>query len=269
MSEERDFKILRLILFMCLMLLIVELSPISAALFSGSMFELVATAVFFLTFILMYAVTAGFVSWEGGSGIGELGVDIDDSTINHIIIGAIAGSAASFLVVVIASVFGGDLRPLDQITGDLIAAEIMITAPTAFFEELAHRGYILPRMESLVGKGGAIILSSIFFSFMHFSWWTKPAVTPALVAIFFFNIFLGGVVLSYSYYLSGRKLWIPIAFHFMWNMIAYLLFPHFPNELVNNPMLYQIEWGVTTVFGFMFGIFVIWNLYLVLGKKKE
>ena len=42
------------------------------------------------------------------------------------------------------------------------------------------------------------------------------------------NMFLGGVVLSLSYYLSGEKLWVPIGFHFGWNIMGYLLFASSP-----------------------------------------
>ncbi|MHA1768847.1 MAG: lysostaphin resistance A-like protein [Candidatus Thorarchaeota archaeon] len=269
MSDDRETRVLKIVLFMFLMLLIVEMSPVASALFSGSLFDLIATGVFFLTFVLMYSITAGFVKWDGGRSISELGMEWEDSTVVHIIIGAIAGSAASLLVVSIASVLGGQLRPLDQITGDLIAAEILITAPTAVFEELVHRGYILTHLETLIGRPQAIIIGSCFFSFLHFSWWMEPGVTPALILIFSFNMFLGGVVLSISYYLSGRRLWIPIAFHFMWNMFAYLLFPSFPRDSVTAPWLFQIEWGLTTILAFLFGLSLIWSLYMSLGRNKN
>jgi hypothetical protein len=55
----------------------------------------------------------------------------------------------------------------------------------------------------------------------------------------------------------------------MWNMIAYLMFPNFPNETVTNPGLFQIEWGLTTILGFLFGLSLIWSLYIALGQQKE
>ena len=145
-------------------------------------------------------------------------------------------------------------------------SEIIITAPTALFEELAHRGYILPKMEGVAGKNRAILISSFFFSCLHFTWWATPGVPLHLILIFIFNIFLGGVVLSLSYYWSNRNLWVPIAFHFAWNMVGYIMFPTYPREPVVTPEIFQFEWGLTTIVGFLFGLSLIYSL--LLNKKK-
>ncbi|MHA1908495.1 MAG: CPBP family intramembrane glutamic endopeptidase, partial [Candidatus Thorarchaeota archaeon] len=183
-------------------------------------------------------------------------------------VGLLAGALASALVVIIAWAFGGDLRPSLEITGDLIASEIIITVPTAFFEELAYRGYLMPRMAKLWGRGKGIIISSLFFSLLHFAWWAPLGSVPIhLVILFTFNIMLGGIVLSLSYFMSGEKLWVPIGFHFSWNMIAYILFPTYPRVSVNLPEIFQIEWGITTILGFLFGLSVLW--IFLQQKKKE
>ncbi len=266
MKSDPVHDALKVILFMAFMLLIVEISPIVSGLFSGELFELMATAAFFGTFFLMYIVTDIFARSEGSS-IGKLGIAFDETAIPHIIIGTIAGTVAASIVILFAIFFGGQLRPVEQMTADLLASEIIITAPTAVFEELAHRGYILPHIETIVGKAPAIIISSIFFSFLHFSWWATPGFPLHLILIFSFNLFLGGVVLSLSYYWSGRKLWVPIAFHFAWNMLAYIIFPVFPREPVLLPEIFQIEWGITTIIGFLIGLSIIWGLLYT--KKKE
>lgn len=258
--------ILKIILYMAFMLIIVEISPIISALFTGELFELMATAAFFGTFFLMYIVTDLFARSEGSS-IGKLGMDFNETAFPHIIIGAVAGTIAASIVVLFALIFGGQLRPPEQITADLLASEIIITAPTAVFEELAHRGYILPHIENIAGKAPAIIISSIFFSLLHFSWWATPGFPLHLILIFTFNIFLGGVVLSLSYYWSGRKLWVPIAFHFAWNMLAYIVFPVFPRESVLLPEIFQIEWGITTIVGFLIGLSIIWGILSTIKKE--
>jgi len=267
MKEDRQIKWLKLILFMAITVLIFLMSPIVSILFTGDLLQLVGTLVFFLTFILLYGFTWAFVKWDGGRDVSELGFVIDDAdAISHVAIGAIAAIAASVLVIVFAVVGGGQLRPFDQITADLIMNQIIITAPTAVFEELAHRGYILTRLEDLTGRRSAIFLGSIFFSLGHFSWWASPGFPIHLIILFSINLFLGGVLLSLSYFWSGKKLWVPISFHFVWNMIAYLLFPRFPNGTVIMPEIFQIEWGVTTIIGFLFGISLLWG---ILGSKKK
>ena len=267
MTDDQQTRWLRLILFMIAIFLIVLMAPVAYMLFTGDLLAIVATLVFFGTFIFMYAVTWAFVRWEGGGSIEELGVTVDKRFGPHISIGAIAGALGATLVVVVAFFFGGQLRPFDQITVDLIINEIIITAPTAFFEELTHRGYILTRMEDLTGRRAAIFLSSIFFSLLHFSWWVTPGFPVHLAILFTFNMFLGGVVLSFSYYWSGRRLWVPIAFHFMWNMVAYLLFPTDPLT-VTQPEIFQIEWGIVSIVGFLFGLSLLWS-FLAADKNKE
>ena len=265
MKRDPVYEALKVILFMAFMLMIVEISPVISGLFTGELFELMATAAFFGTFVLMYLVTDIFARSEGSS-IGKLGMEFDDSAVPHIIIGTIAGTIAASIVIMIAFFFGGQLRPVEQMTADLLVSEIIITAPTAVFEELAHRGYILPHIEALAGKTPAIIISSIFFSALHFSWWAEPGFPLHLILIFSFNIFLGGVLLSLSYYWSGRKLWVPIAFHFAWNMLAYIIFPVYPRDPVLLPEIFQIEWGITTIIGFLIGLSIIYGL---LGSRKK
>ncbi|MHA1963041.1 MAG: CPBP family intramembrane glutamic endopeptidase [Candidatus Thorarchaeota archaeon] len=254
MTNDQQTQWLRLILFMFVMFLIV-------------LVQSVAALVVFLGFILIYTITWAFVRWEGGESIAELGLDVDNRFGPHISIGAIAGALAVALVAAIAFFFGGQLRPFNEITGDLIINVILNAALFSFFEELSHRGYILTRMENLAGRRVAIIFSSMFFSLLHFSWWAPAGFNIPLIALFTFNMFLGGVVLSLSYYWSGRRLWVPITFHFMWNIIAYIMFPSFPTEAVVQPEIFQIEWGVTTIVGFLFGLSILWS-FLSSEKKK-
>jgi len=268
MKTDRQIDFLKVILFMALMLLIVEMSPILTSFFTGDMYLLVGTLTFFATFFFMYLIIEGFVHWDGKT-ITKLGLKFDEKIVPHIVIGAIAGVLAAAVVVILAFVFGADLRSLQQIDADLITSEIIITTPTALFEELAHRGYILTKLDILIGRTNAILISSVFFSLLHFTWWTFPSVNLLLIVIFSFNIFLGGIVLSLSYYWSGQRLWVPIAFHFAWNMLAYILFPEFPRVAVVLPEIFQIEWGITTIFGFLVGLSLLYGLLKTKKKEKE
>jgi len=269
MNKTDDARVLRVIAFTGIMLLIVMMSPIITAPFVGTeLYGLVGTSLFFLTFGLFYFTVYVFVKWEGGSSISELGADIEDKQLfPHISIGLLAGAIGAGIVVLIAALLGGDLRPPSQITADLITSEIIITVPTAFFEELAYRGYMMPRMVDLWGKGKGIMISSLVFGLLHFGWWAPLGSVPLhLVLIFTLNLTLGGIILSLSYFMSGKKLWVPIGFHFAWNMIAYLLFPVYPREYVYLPEVFQIEWGLTSIIGFVVGLSVIW-LFIDMRKK--
>ena len=251
-------RLVRVVLFSLVMLIVVELSPlVTGPLYGSDLYALVGTLLFFVTFALMYFAAALFVRWEGGKSVKELGLTIDSKTMPSMIVGGVSGLVAAGFVVFVALIFGGQLRPVSDITSDLLANEIIVTVPVAVFEELCYRGYLLSRMAELWGLSGGLILSSLVFSLLHFNWWLPLGSVPyPLVAIFTFNLFLGGMVLGSSYYLSGNRLWAPIAFHFVWNMIAYVLFPVYPQDLVVAPELFQIEWGITTIPGFLLGLSV-------------
>jgi membrane protease YdiL (CAAX protease family) len=252
MSESESIAWLRIILFMVAMFVIGLSAPIANI----------------LIFLFMYIVTWAFILWEGGKSVVELGLDFDDRVGPHLGIGAIAAALAAALVAAIAFFFGGQLRPFNEISGDLIFNVVLNAILFSFFEELTHRGYILTRVENLAGRKIAIILSSLFFSVLHYSWWAPAGFDVILIVLFTFNIFLGGVVLSLSYYWSGKRLWAPISFHFMWNVLAYTLFPSFPQEPVIQPEIFQIEWGITTIIGFLFGLMILWS-YLAAKRNKE
>ncbi|MFW9908093.1 MAG: lysostaphin resistance A-like protein [Candidatus Thorarchaeota archaeon] len=271
MTTQSDLRTLRVLLFTGIMFLLVLMSPLLTAPFAGTeMYGLVGTALFFLNFGLIYIIVLVFLRLEGRPSLSEVGFEIEDSRmIPHLAIGAVAGTLAAGLVVLIAMVFGGNLRPIDQVTVDLIVGEIVITAPTAIFEEIAYRGYMMPRMVDIWGKGSGILIGSLFFSLFHFGWWVPLGSVPLVpVLIFILNLTIGGILLSLSYYWSDKRLWVPIGFHFMWNMLAYILFPVYPRETVVLPEIFQIEWGVTTIVGFLFGLSIIWMLITQYGRKR-
>lgn len=252
MTDDQQTQWLRLILFMTVMFLL----TLSAELLN----------IFY--FFLMFIVTWAFVQWEGSGSIAKLGLDIDNRSGFRFIIGVLAAVFSVGLVTAIALFFGGQLRPTSEITADWMFVVITNAVLFSFIEELTHRGYILTRAEKLVGRGLAIVLSSLFFSVLHFSWWGLAGFNMLLIFIFSLNMFLGGVVLSFSYYWAGRSLWAPIGFHFMWNVLAYTLFPSFPEIPVIRPEIFQIEWGLTTIIGFLFALSILWG-FLATRQNKE
>jgi membrane protease YdiL (CAAX protease family) len=252
MTDDQQTQWLRLILFMTAMFLLTLVGPL--------------LDIFYI--FLMFIVTWVFVEWEGSGSIVELGLDVDKQFSFRFVIGVLAAVFSVGLVTAIAIFFGGQLRPTSGITAELMIRVITNAALFSFIEELTHRGYILTRAEKLVGRGLAIVLSSVFFSVLHFSWWGVVGFNILLIFLFSLNMFLGGVVLSISYYWSGRSLWAPIGFHFMWNVLAYTLFPSFPETPVIQPEIFQIEWGLTTIIGFLFALSILWG-FLATRKNKE
>ncbi len=260
----------RVVLFTLCLLAMMIFSYATGFLFSAEVRDLVATVVFFAVYGLMYVLVVVFVKWEQRGSVTDLGLQQGPETMSHLVIGALSGAAAALLVYAVALVFGGQLRPVDQITLDLVASEVIITMPVAVLEELAYRGYLLTRLTEAWGRSSGLVLSSLLFSVLHFGWWLPlGTVTADLIVLFSFNLFLGGLVLGLSYYASGERLWVAIAFHFAWNILAYVLFPIFPAEPVSMPAVFQIEWGVTTIAGFIFGLSVLWSLLHLVSSQKS
>ncbi|MHA1770239.1 MAG: lysostaphin resistance A-like protein [Candidatus Thorarchaeota archaeon] len=261
---------IRIILFVTLMLIYLEFSDLLPKMVPAELYGLTATLSFFATIFLMYITVVVFLEWDGDKSISTLGLQTDSKTTHQILIGGLLGTAGAIVVILFALVFGGQLRPPSQITEDLILNEIIITSIVSFVEELAYRGYLLTRMERLWGRNYAILGSSLIFSLLHFGWWTPLGVIPLhLIILFTLNIFLGGVVLSFSYYVSGRRLWAPLGFHFMWNILAYVIFPVFPRDSVVRPEIFQIEWGVTTVVGFLLSLSLVYVLVPFVASKSK
>lgn len=263
---------IRVLLF-SLALLLIHLLHETISIMTSSMDamtrSLIGTVQFFGLYLLMYLAVILFMRWERSGDVTSLGLQTDDKTIHHLIIGLVAGTVAAALVYIVALLFGGDIRPASEVTGDLIANQIIFTIPVALFEEIVYRGYLTTRMEKVIGRTFAILGTSTLFALLHFSWWLPLGSIPFhLILIFNFNLFLGGVVLSYSYYWSGKRLWVPIAFHYAWNIVAFVMFPVYPIEPVNMVEIFQIEWGITTVFGFLFGLSLVWVLLKEVLKNK-
>jgi len=232
-------------------------------------YESVRGQLAWLTFPLKFFAVLQFVKQEGGDSVTELGLETDKNTWPHLVIGGIAGGAAAALVFLIALAFGGQVASPSSFAEELVLSVIIIAIPVSFFEELCHRGYMMTRMVELWGRGKGIAISSLVFALLHFSWWVPLGSVPLhLVILFTLNLFVGGAVLSLGYFYSNERLWVPIGFHFAWNIIAFIAFPVYPRNPVINPEIFQIEWGITTVLGFLFGLSIVW-LLLKRGREKR
>ncbi|NWF96726.1 MAG: CPBP family intramembrane metalloprotease [Candidatus Thorarchaeota archaeon] len=268
MSDDRRARVTRVTLFALLMVAIVALPVFGSALFAGEDAEVVGSILALCTFPLMYLALVYFLGQERRKGFSSLGLTLTPNTVHSLIIGALSGLVASSVVFLLALTFGGQTRPVSEITADLIISEIVITALVAGLEELSYRGYMMTRMAELWGKGRAILLSSAVFSLVHFSWWLPwGTVSAELVLMFSINLFLGGCVLGAAYYLSGSAIWASIGFHYMWNIVAYVMFPVYPTTPVAAPIIFQIEWGVTTVLGFAAGLGLMYLLFRTIDSS--
>ncbi len=89
----------------------------------------------------------------------------------------------------------------------LMVTILVLSAP--FIEEVIFRGILFGRLANAGKFWLAIVLSSLLFALLHF--------VPFAVVTFF----LLGALLAYVYH-TTKRLWAPIAIHFMINSLALL-----------------------------------------------
>ena len=81
--------------------------------------------------------------------------------------------------------------------------------PAAAAEEIIFRGYVLQTLMAWRGWGLGLVVSSLSFGLAHF-------LNPDFGVLAFLNIALAGVAFGLMYRVT-RRLWLPMAGHFMWN----------------------------------------------------
>ncbi len=258
MKDPKIVRRLRVLLFLIGLLGIVALPTVVSMLVPNEVGPVAEELAALAGLPMMFILLSLFLRWESHSSFESVGLRTNGKLTRLIAVGAFSGVCASLFVFFIAVLFGGTTRTVDTIDADIVAGLLFLTIFVAVLEELCYRGYLMTRMAEIWGTQQAVIASSIVFAIAHFNWWIPlGSVSGELILMFSVNMFIGGVVLGLSYYLAGKSLWVAISFHYTWNIIAYLLFPIFPTTEVISPVLFQIEWGVTTVPGLLLGLLLI------------
>ena len=117
--------------------------------------------------------------------------------------------------IVMANITGipqqADLSGYDFLQGNpgmLAVSLAAIYFVSSFGEEVVYRGFLINRMQGLLGGGKgavwiAVIVSSLVFGLAHYGWGTVGMVQTAFM----------GLALALSYLLFRRNLWILVAAH--------------------------------------------------------
>lgn len=83
--------------------------------------------------------------------------------------------------------------------------------PAAFYEELLSRGYVLATLAAWLGRGWAVLLTSVGFGLLHLA---NPGDTPMSIGI----VMLAGVYLA-AILLATRSLYAATIAHWAWNWV--------------------------------------------------
>ncbi|QEC52922.1 hypothetical protein EDD80_105129 [Anseongella ginsenosidimutans] len=81
----------------------------------------------------------------------------------------------------------------------------------AFVEEVMFRGYFLNVFMERYTPFAAVLMSSLFFAFMHL-------LNPSFGWLGFLNIALAGVLMGLLFFYRGN-IWLPVGLHFGWNFV--------------------------------------------------
>ncbi len=258
-----NVKLWHIILFTSIIYLITFIYWI---LLNYSTIEIVSTYWFmsiFIEFILIMSFQNHF-----NKRLEDLGLQ-SHTFILDLILGIVLGSILVIIHYIATALLGGTVNSF-MMRGDLLFSLGFMAFITAFLEELIFRGVIAGYLADLFDVKMGIIISSILFGLIHFSWWLPLGSVPLIPTIIFIvNMFLGGVLLSIMYFKSGRNLFYPIGLHMAWNTLGYALFPHYPRESVISPELFQFEWSILTTVVFIIGIIIIYLFEQMKNKKHK
>jgi membrane protease YdiL (CAAX protease family) len=206
----------------------------------------------------------------------EIGIKFEGHWVLQLILGAIVASVVLGLIIWFEVLIGWIiLTPLYLgqsiwIIIGLLAVYTINQGLVAFSEELVSRGYIQQNLASRVSIPFAILISSIMFATFHVWGMVFHSVPPLTAGIWFFNLFLGGIMLGLAFAWI-RTLWLPIGLHFGWNFMLY----HIAGFGFQGEALFQVqnvgpviltggilgpEGGLmgTLAFGFLVVIILVW-----------
>jgi hypothetical protein len=131
----------------------------------------------------------------------------------ELLIGLAGGLILTALLVTVAAATGSvSIRlaadPVASLRMLPVLAWLFLVA--AMLEELLFRGYILQALAEGTRGWFATLVTTLGFTWAH-------AGNPDLNAVGLSNIFLAGLLLAVLYF-HTRRLWMPISFHFSWNL---------------------------------------------------
>lgn len=136
--------------------------------------------------------------------------------------GGIEGTAVQLIIIIILLVSGfaafrgiAVTSPI-EIISKLAIGLLKFLVLVGFTEELITRGYIYHYLKTRFTVTGAVLITSLIFSMMHFF-------NPNVTMLALFNIFLAGVVMNLMVIRDGN-IWSAVGFHFGWNFTMGILF---------------------------------------------
>ena len=93
--------------------------------------------------------------------------------------------------------------------GPVLLWGLVFSLANGFMEELWFRGIFLGKLQPLIGRGAAILLTALLFSIMHAG---ALYMSPAALPVFLINLFTHGLAMGYLVY-KMDNLWGATLYH--------------------------------------------------------
>ncbi|MDH7481552.1 MAG: type II CAAX endopeptidase family protein [Armatimonadota bacterium] len=196
-------------------------------------------------------ISFGFILFVDKLPAEALGFNFREKWVRELLLGISIGALATSFIFIISYVMGwvrvtGFIfeKPPAKILSTLLLT-ILLMASIAVVEETMVRGYVLRTLKWGYGAFSALIISSAFFSMLHF-------LNPGATLFGFLGTMAAGIVLGYGYLATGR-LWLPIGFHFGWNFFLGPVFGFPVSGIEFDSWIEQIRTANTLWLGGDFG----------------
>jgi uncharacterized protein len=181
----------------------------------------------------------------GGPTLRAMGLRRESTWAWEVLLGAALGPIAFALVLAVELALGwATVGPGSIGVGGLLLGALGFTA-VAVNEEVATRGFLLQVLGRAWNPPGALVASSIIFAALH---GFNPNATPVAIA----SLVVAGLTLAWGYFATGR-LWLPIAFHWSWNLAQGPLFGFpvsgLPGEALLTVTPVGPDWATGGAFG--------------------
>jgi uncharacterized protein len=120
-----------------------------------------------------------------------------------------------------------------KLTFENLVYSLLLVFVAASLEELMCRGIMFQALSQRFGFAIAAFISSILFAAGHLF-------NPSFSVLAMFNTFLAGIVLA-SMYHQTKSLWMPISFHFFWNLLQILILGSYVSGMEMGVPLFRMH----------------------------
>lgn len=176
----------------------------------------------FVTLSLSIIVMAIFLRRDGNQFLTDMGFKNAKKAIVEVPLGLVLGATVVGIMFGAMFLVGGYSVSGMSWTINFVPA-LLLYFFAAFAEELVFRGFIFQTLEKSAGTIFAVVGSSLAFGFAHMV--NMPTDAQPLYVAYACALlaFEAGLPLSGAF-LLGRRLWLPIGFHWAWNFLEGTVF---------------------------------------------